>query len=357
MCKGNSDPSHPIETFLRKVPIGYRYTVLFIGTLQYVIFLVLLMFCKNWFEVLTSPMHLLQLLFSITVIIGLFSLEKFMRDFRSKFEEIRGYFTFTDQEFETFVAMRLAEFCDTKALAFGFPFMIISSWTSFFYLMPTMPNSLYPVGASSFVWFYCSIMEFNIFMMSLLGIGIWIGIHVVNTYKDLKKKMVITINKFGPDFSNSLKPLSQLILRGTTMYSAIIATVFPFLSYTVYFLQRSYPSFLLYPVVGLVIVVTTILLYFIIPQYYIQSITSESKRKMLADISTKIKQCFKNLEKIEEKSTMSSHESPEEGPFLLMFYEQIEKMHTWPPYTSIIIKASVALISPLVTFMLTKLTI
>jgi hypothetical protein len=63
------------------------------------------------------------------------------------------------------------------------------------------------------------------------------------------------------------------------------------------------------------------------------------------------------LEEIDEKRTMSSHEISEEGTFLLMFYEQIEKMHTWPFDASIIIRASITLISPIATFVLTKLTI
>lgn len=337
-----------------KISLRYELIAMGIGLFLYVAFLAIAIFTENFIDVILSPMHLMQIIFSIDIMLGLLFLKIFTDQFINRFNETQLCIAADPQKFQKFMIETLTKFCDFKALIIASPFIAISICSIYFYITPTLPNTLFPVKPISILWIYFSLVEFSLIMLSLLGIGVWIGIQVICAFKNLSRHFTITVNQFNPVSFGGLKPLVSLILMGTIMYSIVVALAFPVVSYVVYYVQNFYSSLLPLPIIGLSIVVLSIFSYFVVPLYFIHIIIVKFKDDVLNNISMKIKNHFKDF-KGNNNHVASGRNVSLEGIFLLMLYSHVEKMRSWPIDKSIMTQAFLAFASPVITFIIAHL--
>ena len=142
------------------------------------------------------------------------------------------------------------------------------------------------------------------------------------------------------------------------MYSLLLILLIPLLAFLVNSLSVVSPLFALIPTVGLEIAILTICVFFIVPQYFIHSILDEEKKKHLAQVSREVNSVLSNIRGM--LSTKSTSDIPD--PQLTMvslqlttFFEQVEKMKTWPSNLSIVIKAVSSLFLIMITFFINQL--
>jgi hypothetical protein len=95
MQKGTvaSNPKmHPVLVVLSRVPLKLRYSMMLVGIVTYVVFILLTLLTGQAVQILLSFMHLVQLDFSLLITIGLFFLQSYYRTLDKTLREIRYVF-------------------------------------------------------------------------------------------------------------------------------------------------------------------------------------------------------------------------------------------------------------------------
>ena len=83
---------HPITNVILNAPFPHIVTSILIGVMTYLGFLIIAFLTGQLDSILFTVMHLIQIDFSITIIIGLYFLDIFYRTFEKKFGEMRSSF-------------------------------------------------------------------------------------------------------------------------------------------------------------------------------------------------------------------------------------------------------------------------
>ena len=291
----------------------------------------------------------MQILLSIAISFGLFSLKRFMRTFSDEFQKIRPRSSINDDQFSTFLSKELKRMGSSLSIVVGMPFGLGAIVTLLLVIMPKMPNTLFPVNPYSPLWIYSSIVEFSIEICTFLfGIAIWIGINTILLYKKMGKDPTFSIDPLYPDSCGGFKPLSKIILEGTVMYSVCITMTFSVISYSLYHYSQDFSAIFIIPILVEGTVVFTILLFFFIPQYFIHNLLSRKKDSFLIDVRKKSLKLIEELKR--EKEKKERHDYFEEGLFWLALADQVGRMHTWPFDIFILLKGVGSLAIPIATF-------
>ncbi len=357
-ASGKDRGMHPIVSTLSRLPMRFSSACLLIGISTYGIFLLLVVLTGKFAEVFFSFMHLVQLDFSVLIAIGLYFLDSYYRILDEGLREIRGVFVVDDDAYERYIADVNTRLGDARGVLLSIPFVILAVASIFLFVMPTMPNPLFPVDPLSPVWLYISIVEFSLIMLPLFGIAIWLGVVVTSVSRDIGRKLEISIEPISPDRAGGLVSFSDVLLKGVFMYSLLLILLIPLLAYLVNSLSVVSPLFALIPTVGLEVAILTICVFFLVPQYFIHNILDEEKKKHLAQVSREVNTVLSSIRGM--LSTKSASDIPD--PQLTMvslqlttFFEQVEKMKTWPSNLSIVIKAVSSLFLILFTFFVNQL--
>lgn len=350
--------THPIISMLSRLPMRLPSVCLLVGIFTYGIFLLLAVLTGEFGRVFFSFMHLVQLDFSVLIAIGLYFLDSYYKILDEGLREIRDVFVVQDNEYEDYIRDVNARMGDIRGFSLGIPFVILAVASIFLFVMPTMPNPLFPVDPLAPVWLYVSLIEFSLIMLPLFGIAIWLGVVITSVSRDIGRRLEISIEPISPDRAGGLVSFSDILLKGVFMYSLLLILLIPLLAFLVNSLSVVSPLFALIPTVGLEIAILTICVFFIVPQYFIHSILDEEKKKHLAQVSREVNSVLSNIRGM--LSTKSTSDIPD--PQLTMvslqlttFFEQVEKMKTWPSNLSIVIKAVSSLFLIMITFFINQL--
>jgi hypothetical protein len=351
---------HPITNMLSRLPMRLSFACALVGFCTYGIFLLLTALTGNLARVFFSFMHLVQLDFSILIAIGLYFLDVYYRILGEGLREIRDVFVVQDDEFERYIGEVNHRMGDARGVLFSTPFVILAIASIFLFVMPTMPNSLFPADPLSPIWLYVSIIEFSLIMLPMFGIAIWIGVVIISVSRDIGRKLEISIEPISPDRAGGLVSFSDVLLKGVFMYSLLLILLVPLLAFLVNSLTVASPFFALIPSIGLEIAILTVCMFFLVPQFFIHRILDDEKKKHLAQVSREVNSVLSNVRGM--LSTQSPSDIPD--PQLTMvslqlttFFDQVEKMKTWPSNLSIIIKAVSSLFLILVTFFINQLLV
>ena len=357
----SSPKMHPILGFLSKAPMKLTYVILLIGILTYGVFIILTLVTGQMSQVMFSFMHLVQLDFSLLITIGLFFLQDYYNTLFEKLREIRYAFVLTDDEYDLYLEHLNKKMSDIRGVLLGLPFIILALLSIVFFVMPTMPNPLFPVDSLSPIWIYLSIVEFSLIMLPLFGIAIWLGLVVMSASRDIGRRLKISVEPISPDRAGGLVTFSEVLLRGVFMYSLLLVLLIPLLVYLVNNLSYTSPILSLIPTIGLVLAIVTICIFFLVPQYFVHNILDEEKKKHLAQVSREL-----NATLVEIRSVLSSSQSKSNIPSqqltflslqLTTLFEQVEKMKTWPSTVWITAKAVSSLLLILLTFFINQLLV
>ncbi|TFG07608.1 hypothetical protein EU538_08515 [Candidatus Thorarchaeota archaeon] len=363
MDKGSQRTSfrmHPVTTALTRVPLQLTSAMLLIGSLTYAGFILLALLSGEIAQLFFSFMHLVQLDFSLLITIGLFFLYDYFRKLDETLREIRYVFVIEDDEYERYLEDVSDKLGSPRGVLLGLPFIVLGLASIVFFVMPTMPNLLFPVEPLSPVWLYLS-FEFVFIMLPLFGVAIWLGIVVMSVAKDIGRKLEISVAPISPDRAGGLVSFSDVLLRGVFMYSLLLVLLIPVFVYLVQYLSATSPILAMVPSVGLALAIMTIGIFFLVPQYYIHSILDDEKKKHLAQVSEEVNTVLSNIRSM-LASAPSSADIPSQQLTLVSLqlttlFEQVEKMKTWPSTLWIATKAISSLVLILVTFFINQLLI
>ncbi|MFX1440414.1 MAG: hypothetical protein ACFFFD_09215 [Promethearchaeota archaeon] len=362
MQKGTTGPgskTHPVVAVLSRVPMKFTYTIVLVGILTYAGFFLLTLLTGQITQVFFSFMHLVQLDFSLLISVGLFFLFSYYKTLERRLREIRYVFLIDDDDFERYLDDLTSKMSSARGYLLGLPFIALSIASIFLFVMPTMPNALFPVNPLSPVWLYLSIIEFSLIMLPLFGVAIWLGVVVMSVSKDIGRKLEITVEPISPDRAGGLVSFSEVLLRGVFMFSLLLVLLIPLLAYLVHNLSSSSPLLALIPTAGLVLAIMTISVFFLVPQYHIHSILEEQKKKHLSQVSREVNDALSNIRGMlsapSTKSDIPSQQLTLVSLQLTMLFEQVEKMKTWPSTLWIAAKAISSLLLILLTFFVNQL--
>ena len=352
---------HPIINALLKVPFPYSFTVVLIGVLTYLGFLIIAIATGQLTTIFFTVMHLIQIDFSLTIIVGLYFLDLFYRTFEKKFGEMRSSFVMDDESFETYLDEVFKKMNSRRGYITGLPIVLLSIASVFLFLAPTMPNPLFPVDPFSVLWLYFSIFEFSIFMLVLFGVGIWLGIAADSVATRIGKTIQVSLKPISPDRAGGLVSFSEALLKGVFMYSALIAMVLPLLVFIISYLQRFNPLLAYVPVLGLSIAVLTIFLFFLVPQYSIHKVMVDEKERLLQQVSEEVNSIIVDIRKALGQSP-TERDTPSQQLMLLSLqltelFNQIERMRTWPSDLTVFVKAISALLAIILSFILNEILV
>ncbi|MFX0054447.1 MAG: hypothetical protein ACFFAX_10980 [Promethearchaeota archaeon] len=356
---GHRPKMHPVVAVLSRAPMKLIYTIILVGILTYAGFLLLTLLTGQITQVFFSFMHLVQLDFSLLIAVGLFFLFSYYKTLEKRLREIRYVFLIDDDDFEGYLEELTSKMGSAQGYLLGLPFIALSIASIFLFVMPTMPNALFPVNPLSPVWLYLSIVEFSLIMLPLFGVAIWLGMVVMSVSKDIGRKLEISVEPISPDRAGGLVSFSEVLLRGVFMFSLLLVLLIPLLAYLVHNLSSSSPLLALIPTAGLVLAIMTISVFFLVPQYNIHSILEEEKKKHLSQVSREVNDVLSNIRGVLSASpTMSDIPSQQltlVSLQLTMLFEQVEKMKTWPSTLWIAAKAVSSLLLILLTFFVNQL--
>ncbi|MFW9967477.1 MAG: hypothetical protein ACFFEA_10025, partial [Candidatus Thorarchaeota archaeon] len=182
---GSSSRMHPVVALISRVPMKISYAMILVGVLTYAGFLLLALLTGLTTQVFFSFMHLVQLDFSLLITVGLFFLYSYYRTLDKRLREIRYVFLIDDDEYEIYLENLTNKMSSARGFLFGLPFIALAIASIFLFVMPTMPNPLFPVAPLSPIWLYMSIIEFGFIMLPLFGVAIWLGVVVMSVSKDI----------------------------------------------------------------------------------------------------------------------------------------------------------------------------
>ncbi len=345
---------HPILVALSGIPMKLTYAMIFVGVMTYAGFVLLTLFTGQVAQVLFSFMHLVQLDFSLLITVGLFFLRSYYTMLDKTLREIRYVFVIDDDEYERYLENLNKKMSDTRGFLLGLPFVILAVVSILLFVMPNMPNPLFPVDPLSPVWLYISMIEFSLIMLPLFGVAIWLGVVVMSVSKDIGRRLKISVEPISPDRAGGLVSFSEVLLRGVFMYSLLLVLLIPLLAYLVHNLSFISPLLSLIPTTGLTLAIVTICIFFLVPQYYVHKILEEEKKKHLSQVSREVNAVLSNMRSIltasPQKSDIPSQQLTLVSLQLTTFFEQVEKMKTWPSTLWIAAKAISSLLIILLTF-------
>jgi hypothetical protein len=350
---------HPVVAVLSRAPMKFIHTIILVGILTYAGFLLITLLTGQATQVFFSFMHLVQLDFSLLITVGLFFLSNYYQTLDKRLREIRYVFLIDDDEYEMYLDNLTSKMSSPRGFLFGLPFIALAIVSILLFVMPTMPNPLFPVDPLSPVWLYLSIIEFSFIMLPLFGVAIWLGIVVMSVSKDIGRKLEISVEPISPDRAGGLVSFSEVLLRGVFMYSLLLVLLIPMLVYLVHNLSYSSPLIALIPTTGLALAILTICIFFLAPQYYIHSILEEEKKKHLSQVSKEVNSVLSNIRSIlsasPTKSDIPSQQLTLVSLQLTMLFDQVEKMKTWPSTLWIAAKAISSLFLILLTFFVNQM--
>lgn len=359
-ASGKDRGMHPIISVLSRLGIRLPFACLLVGISTYGIFLLLAVLTGKFVEIFFSFMHLVQLDFSVLIAVGLCFLDSYYRILDEGLREIRDVFVVEDDEYERYISDVKTRMGDARGVSLSIPFVILAIASILLFVMPTMPNPLFPVGSLAPVWLYLSLIEFSLIMLPMFGIAIWLGVVITSVSRDIGRRLEISIEPISPDRAGGLVSFSDVLLKGVFMYSLLLILLIPLLAFLVDNLSKASPFFALIPTVGLGAAILTICIFFLVPQYFIHSILDEEKKKHLAEVSREVNAVLSSIRGM--ISTKSASDIPDTqltmvSLQLTTFFEQVEKMKTWPSNLSIIIKAVSSLFLIMVTFFVNQLLV
>ena len=359
--QGSNFQMHPVIMALSKVPMKLTYAMVLVGVLTYSGFILLALLTGQLTQILFSFMHLVQLDFSLLITVGLFFLRSYYDTLDKALREIRYVFVIDDDDYERYLEDLNKKMSNARGVLFGVPFVVLALISIFLFVMPTMPNPLFPVAPLSLVWLYLSVIEFSFIMLPLFGVAIWLGIVVMSVSKDIGRKLEISVEPISPDRAGGLVSFSEVLLRGVFMYSILLVLLIPLLAYLVHNLSAISPLLSLIPAVGLWLAIVTICVFFLVPQYYVHNILEEEKMKHLSQVSSEVNAVLSNIRSIlsssSQKSEIPSQQLTLVSLQLTTFFEQVEKMKTWPSTIWMAAKAISSLFLILLTFFINQFLI
>ena len=352
---------HPITNAILRAPFPHGITVLLVGVATYLGFFIIAIATGQLTTILFTIMHLIQIDFSITIIVGLYFLNIFYITFEKKFGEMRSSFVMDDESFELYLDDVFKKMNSPRGYITGLPIVLLSVASVFFFLAPTMPNPLFPVDPFSILWIYFSIVEFSIFMLVLFGVGIWLGIAANSVATKIGKTIQVSLKPISPDRAGGLVSFSEALLKGVFMYSALIAMVLPLLVFIIGYLQQFNPFLAYIPVIGLSFAVLSIFLFFLIPQYSIHKVMVEEKERLLQQVSEDVNSIIGDIRDALGGSA-TGKDAPSQQLMLLSLqltelFNQIERMRTWPSDLTVFVKAISALLAIILTFVLNEILV
>jgi hypothetical protein len=349
---------HSVLVVLSRVPVRLRYTMVLVGVLTYVVFILLTLLTGQTVQILLSFMHLVQLDFSLLITIGLFFLQSYYRTIGKTLREIRYVFLIEDDEYEEYLENINTRMSSTRGFLLGVPFIVLAMASIILFVMPTMPNPLFPVAPLSLVWLYMAIIEFNLIMLPLFGVAIWLGVVIMSVSKDIGRRLKISLEPISPDRAGGLVSFSEALLKGVFMYSLLLILLIPMFIFLVHNLVSSSPLLSLIPIAGLAIAIVTICVFFLAPQYYVHNILEEEKKKHLSQVSREVNDVLSDIRSVLTISPPSSDIPSQQLTLvslqLTTLFEQVEKMKTWPSTLWIAAKAISSLLLILLTFFINQ---
>lgn len=359
MLKGKKEANqflqrHYLESLLSSSPF---LKALAGGMFAYLLFLLAARFAY-WEQVTTSFLHLWQVNFSITIFLGLWlgyhalaSLEPWLEDAQKRLGKSGSNILELFKDTKEIYSSR-------RAFLFALPF-IIGGLGIAFLITGNLPNLLFPFPAYTPAFVYAVFIELCIFMLYLLGaIGFWLLYLFTKAAEELSQSNVINYDLVDEE---SLKPLSNTVLRLCFFLLVIIASAMPGMAFVVFSFKNVTPVLVLGAIFGMILPTLGLTLSFFAPIYYLHKMLVESKRSQTLHLKEQIRVCEgvlqKRINRINEmlEATSANSQADDENLLRLIQYlrgrlEESQRASDWPFNLASILKLAGASMLPVIAF-------
>lgn len=290
--------SYLLSSF-KKIPLQLQWRAFIIGLLFYIIYFLIALFSGQFSIALWSRMQLVQISFSICIIVSFYLWEKFQLEFT---ELIKGLEKIIDdsEKYKELVDSTVVRFKSPRSFLFPIPLMIISGGYFYFGIYPRLPDNFFPIPA---LFHYLALL-FSLFMLYLLGSkGFWYLYTIAQLYKDVSQKSTV------PFFVLLKQPFKKFcdFPFYISLYLFIIeVTVLPILVYIIYFYNiKIGGDLMILGTLGLLLAVSFIIYLFFLMNSSIRTSILKSKEGRLVEVISQLEDCEKEIYEIKKSELMT----------------------------------------------------
>lgn len=277
---------------INQLPYSLKWRAFIVGSLFHIPFLIIALFSGQFWNALLSGMHLVQISFSICIMVSIYYWET------SRLELIELIIGLEDiindaRKYEKLMDNVVLRFTSLKSFWFSIPLMIISSSYFYFGIYPRLPDNFFFIPA---LFHYLALL-FSIFMLYLLGsIGFWYLYNVAQLYKEISQKSTIP---FFILLKSPFKKFSDFPFNISKYLLIIEVTVLPILIYLIYFYSTKIGEYyIILEIFGIFLAVSFVIYLFCIMNKSIQKSILKSKEERLAEVISQLEECEKKIHMI-----------------------------------------------------------
>jgi len=327
---------HYLGNLLSRISLPPLLRAILIASLSYLLFLLWAAAC-DWNAVMSSFLHRWQISFSVTIFLGLWLW----------IEHAGLMFAINDIEFSAIAEQtgkRLGSKCSSLmalpliAGALGIAVLIASN----------SPNKLFPYPGYVPAFLYAVFVELCLVMLHLLGAtGFWLLYVFTTAARELSKLKSV---KNDLVHQESMKYLSDTVLRLCSYLFVIIASAMPGVAYVVFSFKSLYLVLFLGILFGVALPTVGLTLSFFVPIYYLHTMMAKAKKNRLLELRRDIRSCEQKSREHRASFAEECDELQKHCKDLREKYLKTQRESVWPFDTSSLLKLFASSMLPILTF-------
>lgn len=277
----------------RKIPYPLQWRAVIIGFLFYIPYFLIALFSGQLYIAFWSRMHLVQISFSICIIISIYLWEKFLLEFIDFIKGLEGIINDT-KKYEELVDNIVIRFRSRISFLIPIPLIIISGSYFYFGIYPKLPDNFFPIPA-----LFIYTVSLFLFGFYLLGSkGFWYLYTIAQIYKSVSQEFTIP---FFFLLKQQFKKFSDFPFKVSLYLFIIEGPLLPILIYIIYFYNIKIGlNLMILAMFGLFLVISFIICLFFFMNTSIQESIIKSKEKRLNEIVSELEECEKIIFEIKK---------------------------------------------------------
>ncbi len=352
----NYKEKHYLGWVFSKVRLPSFWRGVLVAIIAYLVF-VIMAALSDWNAVIKSSLHLFQINFSITILLGIWFGDTAITDIKSWLQFTRDALDISTDDYTNFVKTSIRRLGSKWLNLFALMF-IIPGVTIALLLASNAPNEMFPFSGYSAAFIYVGIVELGIVMLHLLGgTGIWLGYWFTKSTEYLSNIGSVDYDRVDKD---SVGYLADIILKLFVFLFIIIASVMPSLAYVSLKFQNTRLWAIIFV---LCLPSSTLALSYLFPTYHLHRMLVEAKNRQLFRLKRQKVVCEKALEAMvlciqDERNKSKKDEMQNLLNLIKHFQEELnnaEKRSVWPFNLTSIARLVGSSFLPILTFFLQEL--
>ncbi len=277
--------SHPFLRVMEKIPLPYWISSLLVSIIPLLGFVMIGLSTHELTIAIQTNIIYIQLGVSAAILYGLLALRYFYKNFSEHIFNIRKLFSLNDEEFNSFYRKTFASMGDKWMVITILPLIVCSIFFMYTIIFPHVPDELFPFKSTSILFLYVSLFEFTLLCLGFLGAGFWIGIRLIQTFRKMSSLLSYKINPFAPN--TELIPISRFVFASCFIILIALMIFYPAAIYILYVYGPTSYGYIL-GAGGVTFELIMIIIFYILPQYYIHLGMERVKNNNLSEIGKKI---------------------------------------------------------------------